>query len=149
MIIGATLQLFIPLQFADMNMSIFSPLGFKRKICRYWTYVLFSRGQPSYCQLWMDEILHRLRTPWNDDSSVNTNEHWFPMVLEWIRISSIHSFTPDLPWGVVVFCRQVLHALLSEAEASEGQTHVFHPGSSLGLLLKQVFKPEWDDFPFK
>ena len=36
----------------------------------------------------MDEILHHLKKPWNDDSPVNTNKQWLPMVS---RISSIHS----------------------------------------------------------
>ena len=31
------------------------------------------------------------KKPWNDDSPVNTNKQWFPMVSKWCRISSIHS----------------------------------------------------------
>ena len=31
------------------------------------------------------------KTPWNDDSPVNTNKPWFSMVSKWCRISSIHS----------------------------------------------------------
>ena len=31
------------------------------------------------------------KKPWNDDSPVNTNNQWFPMVSKWCRISSIHS----------------------------------------------------------
>ena len=30
------------------------------------------------------------KKPWNDDSLVNTNQQWFPMVSKWCRISSIH-----------------------------------------------------------
>ena len=42
--------------------------------------------------LWMDEI-HSAppKKPWNDDSPVNTNRQWFPMVSNWCRISSTHS----------------------------------------------------------
>ena len=32
-----------------------------------------------------------LKKPQNDESPVNTNEQWFPMVSKWCRISSIHS----------------------------------------------------------
>ena len=31
------------------------------------------------------------KTPWNDDSLVNTNKQWLPMVSKWCRILSIHS----------------------------------------------------------
>ena len=31
------------------------------------------------------------KKPWNDDSPVNTNKQWLPMVSKWCRISSIHS----------------------------------------------------------
>ena len=33
------------------------------------------------------------KKPWNDDSPVNTNKQWLPMVSKWCRISSIHSTT--------------------------------------------------------
>ena len=33
---------------------------------------------------WMDESLHRLRTPENDDSPVNTNAQWFPTALKMV-----------------------------------------------------------------
>ena len=34
--------------------------------------------EPNQSLLWMDEILHRLRTSWNDDSPANTNKTlWF------------------------------------------------------------------------
>ena len=29
--------------------------------------------------------------PWKDDCPVNTNKQWFPIVLKWCKISSIHS----------------------------------------------------------
>ena len=32
--------------------------------------------------------------PWNDDSPVNTNKQWLPMVSKWCRILSIHSREP-------------------------------------------------------
>ena len=31
------------------------------------------------------------KRPWRDDSPVNTNKQWFPMVSKWGRILSIHS----------------------------------------------------------
>ena len=31
---------------------------------------------------------------WNDDSPVNINKEWFPMVSKWCRISCIHSMGP-------------------------------------------------------
>ena len=31
------------------------------------------------------------KNPWNDDSSVNTNKQWLPLLSKWCRISSIHS----------------------------------------------------------
>ena len=33
------------------------------------------------------------KKPWNDDSPVNTNKQWFPMVSKWCRVFSIHSIT--------------------------------------------------------
>ena len=32
--------------------------------------------------------VHHLKQPWNDDSLVNTNQQWFPMVAKWCRILS-------------------------------------------------------------
>ena len=34
-----------------------------------------------------------LKERWKDDSLVNPNKQWFPMVSKWCRISSIHSIT--------------------------------------------------------
>ena len=36
---------------------------------------------------------------WKDDSCVNTNEQWLPMVSKWCRISSIHSMLLAIPPG--------------------------------------------------
>ena len=40
---------------------------------------------------------------WNDDSLVNTNKQWFPMVLKWCRISSIHSMAQSMVPRAVCF----------------------------------------------
>ena len=40
--------------------------------------------------------------PGNDDSLVNTNQQWLPMVSKWCRISSIHSMLyvgVDMPFS--------------------------------------------------
>ena len=48
--------------------------------------------------LWMDEIHFALpKKPWDDDSLVNTNKQWSPMVLIWRRTLSIHSSSPIFP----------------------------------------------------
>ena len=45
----------------------------------------------------MDEILHHLRNHgWDDDSLVNTNKQWFPVVLTWCRILFIHRMAGEL-----------------------------------------------------
>ena len=50
-----------------------------------------STGAPAII-LWMGEIhFAPPKKPWNDDSPVNTNKHWCPMISKWCRISSIHS----------------------------------------------------------
>ena len=48
--------------------------------------------------LWMDESLHHLRTPWNDDSpSKHHQTLWFPMVSKWCQMdfAAIHGLTPE------------------------------------------------------
>ena len=48
----------------------------------------------NYVLLWMDELLHHTRNPWNDDSPVNTNKQWFqPWPLKWCEMdwATIHS----------------------------------------------------------
>ena len=53
---------------------------------------------PTQCQLaeedspyveiqWMDTIPHHLRNAENDDSPVNTNKLWFPMVSQWCKVA--------------------------------------------------------------
>ena len=47
--------------------------------------------------LWMDEIhFAPPKKPWNDDSPVNTNKQWFPMVSKWCRILSMHSMNTGM-----------------------------------------------------
>ena len=52
-------------------------------------------GQQEQEILWMDEILHHLRNLGMNDSPVNTNKQWLPMVSKWCRILSIHSITRE------------------------------------------------------
>ena len=39
------------------------------------------------------------KKPWNGYSFVNTNKQWFPMVLTWCRILSIHSMSKPGIWA--------------------------------------------------
>ena len=42
--------------------------------------------------------------PWNDDSTVNTNQQWFPVVSKWCRMSSIHSMSAHTSSQLRCFC---------------------------------------------
>ena len=40
---------------------------------------------------WMDGIPAPPKKPWHEDSPVNANKQWFPVVSKWCRIPSIRS----------------------------------------------------------
>ena len=54
------------------------------------------------------------KKPWHDDSPVNTNEKWFPMVSKWCRIVSIHS---------IVACWDRLKVLCLLRESIKSNVH--------------------------
>ena len=76
---------------------------------------LFIRGQPDRVVNWVHDHLHTVhcptvdgrnpapKKPWNDDYPVTTHKQWFPWLLRWCRIWSMHSmithFRPTSPLG--------------------------------------------------
>ena len=107
----------------------------------------------------MDEILHHLRNPLKDDSPVNTSKQWFPMVLRWCRISSIHSLAQSFEclrsrraatWGVrLTVCKRsklevAENSLCSNTNQNEVSSHV--------LFIKKMVPSTWgqriDDWIF-
>ena len=74
------------------------------------------------------------KKPWNDDSPVNTNTQWFPMVSKWCRISSIHSrFPPGFPQTAIDF------PLASHTRSLASSVHPF--ARSGGALRRSARAP--------
>ena len=64
---------------AKQNQASGHPSPWLAFVFRFWSCV------------WTKSISHHLGNPGMNDSPLNTNEQWLPMVSKWCQISSIHS----------------------------------------------------------
>ena len=67
------------------------------------------------------------KKPWNDDSPVNTNNQWFPMVAKWSRISSTHSSGSFIPLPCSEICPCVLLCRENLKQRLPGLAGAIHP----------------------